>query len=283
VGSPSGNLVSALCAKSEPDLHELAFAARRLIAAECCAFLKRAGSEHCEVGALRRWLMNLGPEHSIITFNYDTVVETVARAVNRDVSTFLPGSKFPPGARAPVQAARQRELGVRWAHVPSSGSRRVRPYLPCRADGYREPEADEAGHRGAPKRTLEARRRCHQGRRRCRLHRLPLPALRRVFTATVVPGLVANRQPFLALHTVLGPHTSDPATMRIRSLLPHAAQQSEREEATQRGWYYPNVQGRHYTLDVHPLWGEDFMDVFVAAHVFQAWRFPRASSACCRC
>ena len=89
-------------------------------------------------------------------------------------------------------------------------------------------------------------------------------------------ALVQNSQTYLAFHTVLGPDRSDSATVRMRSLLLHAAQQANREEALDRHSMYEQAQPRHYTLDVHPLWGEDFMDVFLNAHVYQAFRFPRA-------
>ncbi len=45
-------------------------------------------------------------------------------------------------------------------------------------------------------------------------------------------GLIQNEQPYLALHTVLGPDKSDPATARIRSLLLHSARQAGRNLST---------------------------------------------------
>jgi hypothetical protein len=279
VGSPSGNLVRALCAKSEPDLHELAFAARRLIAAECCAFLKRADPSTEKWAPYSRWLNSLGEHDSIITFNYDTVIETLARATKfTRLATVLPGTGMSDAPKVnllklhgsvnwqfngtsfrvhedeefaltcpneqmviaspgPSKLAVASRLGELWTWAEAV----LKNATAVVFIGYRFPPSDASSRR-------------------------------RLFMA-----LVQNDQPYLALHTVLGPNTSDPATARIRSLLQHAARQAGREEATRReGSDYQRSPPRHYTLDVHPLWGEDFMDVFVGGHVFQAYRFPRA-------
>jgi hypothetical protein len=61
---------------------DVACAARRLLAAECSWFLKYASPTYEKWQPYRRWVSMLDPSRdTIITFNYDTVVETVAGPV----------------------------------------------------------------------------------------------------------------------------------------------------------------------------------------------------------
>lgn len=279
VGSPSGNLVRALSELGDVDLTALAAAARRLVAAECCAFLKGSDPKTERWGPFGRWLTSLGHNDSIITFNYDTVVETLARSLNFDrLVPVLPGAGLTDAPKVnllklhgsvnwqfdgtrfrvhqndefvltcpddqmviaspgPNKLAVANRLGELWTHAETL----LKHATAVVFIGYRFPPSDASSRR-------------------------------RLFTA-----LVQNDQPYVALHAVLGPDRSDPTAVRMRSLLQHSALQASREEATRRqGTDYQQSPPRHYTLDVHPLWGEDFMDVFVGGHVTQAYRFPRA-------
>jgi hypothetical protein len=57
--------------------------ARHLIAAECCAFLEKVDPQREQWDPFRSWESELGPTDTIITFNYDRVLETLAEAHNR--------------------------------------------------------------------------------------------------------------------------------------------------------------------------------------------------------
>jgi hypothetical protein len=59
-----------------PSLAELSLAARKHIAAECCSFLERNSAAKERWAPHRRWAEFLvGPNDTIITFNYDCVLE----------------------------------------------------------------------------------------------------------------------------------------------------------------------------------------------------------------
>ncbi len=269
----------ALSGKSPPDLRAPSTAARRLVAAECCAFLKGADPSTEKWAPFKRWLTSLGEHDSIVTFNYDTVIETLARATNFErLATVIPGQGF---ADAPKVNFLKLHGSVNWQF---DGTR----FRVHEDDEFALDCPDEQMVIASPGPSKLA-----VATRLGELWTIAETVLRNA-TAVVFVGyrfppsdassrrrlfmaLVQNEQPYLALHTVLGPDKSDPATTRIRSLLLHAARQAGREEATRReGTDYQQSPPRHYTLDVHPLWGEDFMDVFLGAHVFQAYRFPRA-------
>jgi hypothetical protein len=241
--------------------------------------VKRADPNTEKWAPYKRWLSSLGQHDSIITFNYDMVIETLARAMNFDrLATVLPGGGF---AGAPKVNLLKLHGSVNWQFDGS-----------C----FRVHEDDEFALTCPQEQMVIASPGPSKLAVATRLGELWTTAetVLRNATAVVFIGyrfppsdassrrrlymaLLQNEQPYLALHTVLGPERSDPATVRVRSLLLHAALQSNREEATSRsGVDYGQSPPRHYTLDVHPLWGEDFMDVFNAGHICQAYRFPRA-------
>src|SRR5262249_8601350 len=60
---------------SAPGIAALGSAGRRLIAAECCAFLADADHESEKWKPYRAWAYRLRQHDTIITFNYDLVLE----------------------------------------------------------------------------------------------------------------------------------------------------------------------------------------------------------------
>jgi hypothetical protein len=66
---------------------ELAREARRIVAAECCEFLRGVSSRSERAKPYVHWLQQLGgsTQDTLITFNYDCVVEKLSREVNREV------------------------------------------------------------------------------------------------------------------------------------------------------------------------------------------------------
>src|SRR6266849_5122262 len=61
--------------RAQPSLVEINGAARRLLAAECSAFTKVLDLQSEPVTQYATWARRLGPEHTIITFNYDKLLE----------------------------------------------------------------------------------------------------------------------------------------------------------------------------------------------------------------
>ena len=86
---------------------DLRHAARRLIAAECCAFLEGADTRREQWQPYRTWARFLTGSDTIISFNYDRVVEMLCDAQDRDASrgvgtpspvmTLTPGRMDDPG------------------------------------------------------------------------------------------------------------------------------------------------------------------------------------------
>lgn len=64
-----------------PDWAQLSHAARRLLAAECSAFLKENSPELERWDPYVNWMKRLTNADTVVTFNYDLVVETVAEHV----------------------------------------------------------------------------------------------------------------------------------------------------------------------------------------------------------
>src|SRR5216684_126175 len=60
---------------AQPSLVEINGAARRLLAAECSAFTKVLDLQSEPATQYVTWARRLGPEHTIITFNYDRLLE----------------------------------------------------------------------------------------------------------------------------------------------------------------------------------------------------------------
>ena len=75
-------IVATLGYKEIP-IEQLRVAVRRLIAAECCAFLEGADPESERWAPFRAWEAYLGPNDTVVTFNYDRVIELLGEAHNR--------------------------------------------------------------------------------------------------------------------------------------------------------------------------------------------------------
>lgn len=60
-----------------PPIKHLSAAARRLVAAECCAFLESADTYSERWGPYLRWAQSLTENDTVISFNYDRVPETL--------------------------------------------------------------------------------------------------------------------------------------------------------------------------------------------------------------
>jgi hypothetical protein len=70
-----GLLASNVAASRDFDLWDLRVAARRRIAAECCAFLEGRSTNEEKWDPYRSWAEQLGANDTILTFNYDRVLE----------------------------------------------------------------------------------------------------------------------------------------------------------------------------------------------------------------
>lgn len=92
-------LDSVFNTKIEPDL--LRATARRLVAAECCWFLEGIDTRREPWRPFRRWAGLLGWSDTIVSFNYDRVIEMLRAAHDADVRRLGVGSTSPIATLAP--------------------------------------------------------------------------------------------------------------------------------------------------------------------------------------
>jgi hypothetical protein len=238
----------------------MAAAARRLLAAECCAFLEGVDPDSERWSPYRRWFREVfvWGEDTVVTFNYDLVPEMLADSQQRrDLFQYRkkPGCSSLLKLHGSVNWALQSTLavetnaGVRNAltcddsHLaiagPGPGKQRL-------SSGVFKPFWDEAlaalekaaaivfvGYRFPPT-DAEAREKL-------------LAAIRK-----------NKDEKHLAIHTVLGPNTSSDDSRRLRGLLEHAMSGVRKPTMLP---LHPN--DRCYSLWQHPLWAEDFFSIVV--------------------
>jgi hypothetical protein len=254
----------------------LASMARRLIAAECSAFLSGAKLLDSELwGPYVRWARHLTPGlNTILTFNYDRVPELLVDQAEARFHIVLPGEKPNPG-RVPVLKLHG---SVDWM---TNGSKFWQ--APNPAEHFHACDDDELVLATPGPTKVSVMR---------QLSALWDAAKTEVETATaivfigyrfppsdsearsrVLQGLVENKAGVLCVHVVLGPNTSNEASTRMRWLLVDAARRGDRREAppaVQVGGVY---QYRTLTFVQPPAWAEDFLDAAVEGHILQAFRF----------
>lgn len=250
----------------------IADTARRLLAAEVTAFLPDATMPP---PALERWKpyqtwwRNVSPGDTIVTFNYDLVLEHLAK--NDSGRMFV----VPPGHDAPLPAGAVRVLklhgSVDWRRLPGTGvpdryETGVKEDFAITCDDYElaiaspgltkqrmVKEAFSALWRHAESAIGKAGAIVFVG------YRFPpsdSEALERLLGA-----IGSNSELYLALHTVLGPNRGEDEK-RLHSLLRHAMRNGSREHTSAIG--HEALKGigeggrRYCTLVSHGLWAQDF-------------------------
>ncbi|MGA2451049.1 MAG: hypothetical protein ABTD50_20500 [Polyangiaceae bacterium] len=92
----------------------LATAARRLVAAECCAFLEGTSIHREQWRPFRHWAARLSENDTVVTFNYDRVIETLRDAQNKEA---VNGEK-PPSALKVVLPEQTTDRGDLQGYCP---------------------------------------------------------------------------------------------------------------------------------------------------------------------
>lgn len=257
------------------DIHlgDLRHTTRRLVAGECMAFLAGAdlGGEKWE--PFRTWLARLEVGDSLITFNYDLVVETIERWL-------LKKGANPPIAR--LLPNEPRSLAGSVPYVKLHGSVDWRRTEVANADvQFAESQhplhalqaANEEIALATPGPTkLSAARELRE------LWDHALSFLRAadavVFVGYRFPpsdaeartkllrAIEENKRDHIDLHVVLGPNLGEPDTVRMLSLLRYVAQRAGRHEVRYRGDGAGAPYPKRFTLTAHPLWAQDFFTVW---------------------
>jgi hypothetical protein len=269
-GTPSVSVVNTLLKVMRisgdlPPISSIASAARRLLAAECSAFLKDSDPKTETWGPYTRWARSLTAGDAVVSFNYDRVVETA-----RDAAS---GGKIvevvPPGRTADSDDVPLLKLhgSVDWRLTSNGLEKTEHPDfgLTC---------ADDELVIASPGPTK-------QRVTREVLSKLWDEALIRIRHAEVVVfvgyrfppsdsqarrrligALIENESPHLVLRTVLGPDTTNRDTLRLKGLLEYAMTAARRAPFNGPG-------ERKYAVRVHPMGAEDFLDLFEQGHLNQ--------------
>jgi hypothetical protein len=252
-------------------------AALRIMVAECCAFLKDANPNMEKWQPYRTWSKQLHPEDAVITFNYDRVLEELAE-VGGNLEVMIPGQATKELSRAPVFKLHG---SVDWRRDEKDGSISQfdktyavvapRQNIVIASPGpskKKETESLQGLWDGAMAQLRQADSIVFVGYR--------FPETDAISRQQLLGAIGANRQRVLCLHTVLGASTAKPAPQRLKGMLGHALRLQNRV-VLQRpfGGDISGVQPC-YTLDLHPLYAQDFLDLHLPSHLVQAYRFVPA-------
>lgn len=251
-----------------PPLPAIAQAARRVLAAECSAFLKDADPRSEKWAPYKTWARSLMPGDTVISFNYDLVVETARDAAGGVIQEVVP----------PVHAAEPDDVpllklhgSVDWRRVETGLEKADRKdfALTCPQDDlviaspgptkqHVTAAALESIWREALIRIEHAQVIVFVG------YRFPptdSQARRKLITA-ISANQGVNR---LTIRTVLGPDTTSNDALRLKGILEYAMAAARRKPFGQEG---PDDK-KTYHLKVHPLGAEDFLDLFAAGQLDQ--------------
>jgi hypothetical protein len=250
----------------------VAEASRRLLAAECSAFLVGADVGTERWAPYRRWAEKVDEGDVVITFNYDLVIEKLAEAVRATTGEkFRVPTSVPEGMTFPGMVTVLKLHGsVNW-RMTAGGN--AKPEVVAQADDYfaLSCPSDEmviaspgptklATTVGGPLSSLWAAATFALRRAEAVVfvgYRFPPTdsAARR----ELIDAIGTNSKDPLALHTVLGPRTHDDDVERLKAMLTVAMDRSGRWLVGDAG---PQFGRLNYTLTTWPLWAQDFLDLY---------------------
>jgi len=251
---------------------EIAGGAKRLIAAECSAFLLGADLDSESWLPFISWAKKLDAMNTIITFNYDRVPELLEQKCN----TLAVEN---PSLEEPCDVARVIKLhgSVNWAYRGSDVFTVERdPNFPFFCDAAELAMATP----GPAKKAVN--------QRMARLWTRALSALSSAdaivfigyrFPATdalardkLLGAIRDNQNPYLAVHAVLGPNTQEPDTIRLRELLRMTLWHRQEWSVAMGAGDPRSVSTRRaFNLAIRPCWGEDFLTAFSKKELTDPW------------
>jgi hypothetical protein len=255
---------------NETTIKKIARAARKLLVAECSAFLEGANPLSERWSPYRRWLEQVATgDDIIVTFNYDLVVETIQRTVD---------------AACPGQGAALLKLhgSVAWTFEGAADL----SITPTTVVDWKEnvhgallDEAEPAIAAPGPSKQRFSHGLFENAWSRALTFLRAASAI--VFIGYRFPptdgearqrllgAIRENPRQYLPIHTVLGPNTASDDSRRLHGLLAHACStrrfplgDGETAETT--------LAGRDcYTIRQQPLWAEDFLSVVERGHILR--------------
>jgi hypothetical protein len=276
-GEPEGPAASRLKMvvdyPNEADLvSQLAGAARRLVAGICSAFLIGAdlSSEKWEPHA--HWFQWLSPDDTVVTFNYDLVLERLAERQPKKIHVVLPREKVGEG---PTRVYKLHG-SVDWKRIEGSPPR-FEKGQPASFVLNATPAELAVATPGPTKKQragdLEdlwcAAEKAIETARAVVFVGYRFPPTDANARQRILGALTRNTNPFLALHTVLGPSLHDDDTVRMKELLRTTA--THRKIATFDDVNYVSPPMKYF-IRQHPLWSQDFLGYVQSNFLLQANR-----------
>jgi hypothetical protein len=262
--------------RAKPALDAIRLGARRIIAAECTAFIDVTQPEAERWTPYHDWAKAVSTTDSILTFNYDRVLEILGRfdtlkpggdfqgrhdhkgmaqvlklhgsvdwkrteqagkvtyetTPNPHYALTCPDAELAIATPGPSKRASTGELQLLW----TTAEERLAEADAIVFVGYRFPQTD-AEARGRLLRAIEA----NHARR----------------------GSTLPRSHHLFLHVVLGPERQGKDVVRLEGLLREVMNRAGRFRRS------PVNDSDTYSLEVHPLYAEDFFTVFSPTRLFR--------------
>ncbi|WP_081713684.1 SIR2 family protein [Cystobacter fuscus] len=269
-----------------PEPLELSRAAKRIVAAYCSAFLVGADPSTERWSPFVDWASRLTNDDTIITFNYDCVIEKLNAVTNKIHVVRLGESAM--HSLSYHQRARLLKLhgSVNWQVKGLPDDSRELPTGEETVEVHHQPDFDFAlkckdselaiASPGPLKKRISdgwLRQLWVAGEEAIRsadsivfigFRFPPSDSHARERLLTAIRG---NEKAYLAVHTVLG--VNSPDAQRLQSLLRFAL--SDRHPIAD-GSPPQNAGGLRFTLVDHPLYGEDFLSVCPAKWIDEPWR-----------
>jgi hypothetical protein len=253
---------------------------RRLLAAECSAFLVGADVESEKWQPYKRWARQVELGDVVITFNYDLVIEGLAKATE-----VRPGEKFWVPTAVRQGESSPGRVTVLKLHGSVNWRQDSQPQVPGVVRVSTVPEDDDFALKCEAQKMVIA----SPGPTKLATADGPLGSLWEAATAALkaakaivfvgyrfpptdsaarrilIDAIGENEGRHLVLHTVLGPNVHSEPAERLKSMLEVAVERQDR--AQNRGPTGPGG-ARTYDLNVHPLWAQDFLDLCDPARLY---------------
>ncbi len=229
---------------SAPDPRDILLAAKRILAAQCSAFL-----EHADLKAERwrpylRWVDQLDADQAIVTFNYDRVLEVLSQQATGRLGLVRPrlqSAQCPDGIERPANGARVYKLhgSVDWRrHTPAAEDQLAEIDLPTGRGANVDPDPHFALSCERDDLALATPGPAKQDLIRTTTLRFLWDAAEKeikdaeviVFLGYRFPpsdtyslerllgAMASNQVPYLDVHSVLGPDRARPDSVRLQGL-----------------------------------------------------------------
>ena len=265
--SPSRRLLQALSSRSEDlPFDEVAAGAKRLVAAECAAFLRDANTKAEKWKPYVTWAGELQREDTVITFNYDRVVEVALAAANREAR--LAGVESPMPRVGPLLI--KLHGSIDWKLREEGGFSVVEPEYAIGCSDHRlaiaSPGPTKARLAEGWGRLWAAAAEAITGAKAVVFVGYRFPPSDAVARERLLGAIRGMKEAHVSIHTVLGPNTGLPESVRLLGLLRYALIRGGRGEFA--GGHLPSQSPPSlFTLRGQPLYGEDFIGLVERASI----------------